>query len=121
MIEHRLFTRFKVEGEGLIQYTAAKPETVRVELVDMSFRGFGVYSPKPIEGDTKVKFYFSGEKFERHLRGEGKVMYSQKYRHKEADVFRMGVEFISVDSNQVRDMLESLRQEQSGKFQQEKK
>jgi hypothetical protein len=121
MIEHRLFTRFKVEGEGLIQYTAAKPETVRVELVDMSFRGFGVYSPKPIDGDTNVKFYFSGKKFEKHLRGEGKVMYSQKYRHKDADVFRMGVEFISVDSNQVRDMLESLRKEQSGKLPQEKK
>jgi c-di-GMP-binding flagellar brake protein YcgR len=109
MIEHRLFTRFKVEGEGLIQYSSAKPETVRVEMADMSFRGFGVYSPRPIETNTSVKFYISGKMFEKHLRGEGKIMYSQKYRHKETDVYRMGVEFISVDSNQVRDVLDILR------------
>lgn len=118
MIEHRLFTRFKIEGEGLIQYNSAKPETIRVEMADMSFRGFGAYSAKPIEGNTNVKFYISGKMFEKHLRGTGKVMYSQKYRRKETDVFRMGVEFISVDSDQVRDVLESLRKDQSGNPQQ---
>ena len=119
MIEHRLFTRFKLEGEGLIQYNVAKPGTIRVELADMSFRGFGAYSSEPIESNTHVKFYISGKIFEKHLRGEGKVMYSQAYRRKEADIFRMGVEFISVDSEQVRDVLELLRKEQSEKFQQE--
>jgi hypothetical protein len=109
MIEHRLFTRYRVHGEVLIQFTKTKPETIRTELVDMSFRGFGVYSPRAIEANTTVKFYISGKLFEKHLRGEGKVMYSQSYRRKETDIFRMGVEFISVDSDQVRDALELLR------------
>jgi len=121
MIEHRLFTRFKVEGEGLIQYNATKPETVRMELADMSFRGFGAYSPKPIESNTDVKFYISGKIFGKHLRGEGKVMYSQKYRRKETDVFRVGVEFISVDSNLVRDTLELLRKKQANSAKEEEK
>jgi hypothetical protein len=112
VIEHRLFTRYRVAGEVLVQYTGgAKPETIRAELVDMSFRGFGVYSPKAISASSTVKFYISGKYFEKHLRGEGKIMYSQAYRRKETDVFRMGVEFISVDSDQVRDVLEMLRKE----------
>ncbi len=121
MIEHRLFTRYRVGGEILIQYTGTKPETIRAELADMSFRGFGAYSPKAIDSNATVKFYISGKYFEKHLRGEGKVMYSQAYRRKETDVFRMGVEFISVDSDQVRDVLELLRKEQSGNLQQEEK
>jgi hypothetical protein len=113
MIEHRLFTRYRVGGEVLVQYGGGtKPETIRAELVDMSFRGFGVYSPKALAASATVKFYISGKYFEKHLRGEGKVMYSQAYRRKETDVFRMGVEFISVDSDQVRDLLEILRKEQ---------
>jgi c-di-GMP-binding flagellar brake protein YcgR len=121
MIEHRLFTRYRVEGEVLIQFTGAKPETIRTELVDMSFRGFGVYSPKAVDANATVKFYISGKYFEKHLRGEGKVMYSQAYRRKEADVFRMGVEFISVDSNQVRDVLDILRKEHGGEIKEQEK
>lgn len=111
MIEHRLFTRYRIEGEVLIQSTGAKPETIRAELVDMSFRGFGVYSPKAIDAKALVKFYISGKYFEKHLRGEGKIMYSQAYRRKDTNVFRMGIEFIAVDSNQVRDVLDVLRKE----------
>jgi len=114
VIEHRLFTRYRAGGEVLLQYTGKKPEAIRAELVDISFRGFGVYAPVAIDANTTVKFYISGQYFEKHLRGEGRVMYSQAYRRKETDVFRMGVEFISVDSNQVRDVLDVLRKERGG-------
>jgi hypothetical protein len=114
MIEHRLFTRYRIEGEVLIQSAGAKPETIRTELVDMSFRGFGVYSPKAVDANASVKFYISGKHFEKHLRGEGKIMYSQAYRRNDSDIFRMGVEFIAVDSNQVRDVLDLLRKEHGG-------
>ncbi|MCX5707909.1 MAG: PilZ domain-containing protein [Candidatus Omnitrophica bacterium] len=121
MIEHRLFTRYRVEGEVLLQCAGPKPETIRAELVDMSFRGFGVYSPKAIDANTTVRFYISGKYFEKHLRGEGKIMYSQSYRRKETDVFRMGVEFISVDSDQVRDGLDRLRKEHGGEVGEQEK
>jgi hypothetical protein len=111
VLEHRLFTRYRAEGEVLLQYNVTKPETIRAELVDMSFRGFGLYASKAINASTMIKFYISGKYFEKHLRGEGKIMYCQAYRRKETDVFRMGVEFISVDSDQVRDVLEVLRKE----------
>jgi hypothetical protein len=115
MQEHRLFTRYRVQGEVLIQYSSAgKPETVRAELVDISFRGFGVYSPKSIDAGATVKFYISGGLFTKHMRGEGKLMYSQAYHRKETDVFRMGIEFISVDSDQVRDILDILQKETPG-------
>ncbi len=114
MFEHRLFSRFRASGEVLFQFNSPQPETIKAELVDISFRGFGVYSEKAISAMTEVKFYISGKLFKKHLRGQGKVMYSQQYRRKETDLFRMGVEFISVDSEQVRDVLELLRQEQPG-------
>lgn len=114
MIEHRLFTRYRLEGEVLIQALGPMPEAIHAELVDMSFRGFGVYSPKAVDANVKIKFYISGKYFEKNLKGEGKVMYCQAYRRKDTDVFRIGVEFISVDSNQIRDVLDILHKERGG-------
>jgi c-di-GMP-binding flagellar brake protein YcgR len=106
MLEHRFFTRYKVEGEVLIQFKGqGKTETVRAELVDMSFRGCGIYSPRALEQAMMVNFFISGKLFQKHMRGEARVMYSQAYKRANGDVHRVGLEFISVDSDQVRDVI----------------
>jgi len=109
MIEHRLFTRFLTEGEVLVQLQGAAVETIRAELVDISFKGVGIYSRKMIAADTPVRFFVSSKLFEKHIRGEGRIRYVHAHRRKDAEVYRMGIEFIDVDSELVRDTILSLQ------------
>jgi c-di-GMP-binding flagellar brake protein YcgR len=108
MLEHRLFTRFVVPGEVLIQLQGATIETVRAELVDISFKGAGAYSAKMIAVDTRVRFFISSKSFEKHIRGEGRIRYAHAHRRKDVDVYRLGIEFVDVDSELVRDILTRL-------------
>jgi c-di-GMP-binding flagellar brake protein YcgR len=109
MMEQRLFTRFLVKGEVLIKLEE-KAESIKADLVDISFNGAGVFTRRMIEPDTLVKFFISGKLFERHISGEGKIKYVRAYTVDKCDIYRMGIEFINVDSNLIRDVLMHLQE-----------
>ncbi|MCK9595411.1 MAG: PilZ domain-containing protein [Candidatus Omnitrophica bacterium] len=110
MPENRLFTRFIVEGEVLVHPHGQGAELVKTELVDISFKGAGVYSPKMIELNTPVKFIVSGKLFKNTIRGEGRIKYAHPWKRNGRDVFRIGIEFVDVDSDLVMDRLKFLRE-----------
>lgn len=110
MSESRLFTRFIVEGEMLIQLQGQGSAMVKTELVDISFKGAGVYSPKKIELDTPVKFVVSGKLFKNSIRGAGRIKYVHPWKRGGQDVYRIGIEFVDVDSDLVLDRLKDLRE-----------
>jgi hypothetical protein len=109
MQENRLFTRFIVEGEVQIEVQDAIGAVVHVELVDISFKGAGVYSAKMVEVGTPVKFMISGKYFKNPIIGEGKIRYARPWKRGNADIYRLGIEFIDVDSELVRTRLVNLR------------
>ena len=108
MLEQRLFTRFLVKGEIFIQQKD-KAETLKADLVDISFNGAGVFAPQMIEPDTLIKFSILGKLFEKDISGEGQIKYARAYPSDKGDLYRMGIEFINVDSNLIRDVLMQLQ------------
>ena len=111
MIEHRLFTRFPVTGKAVLQTKTMPIRTARGDLIDMSFKGIGIYSPDSMKANDAVRLLLTSRSFSRHIQGDGKIMYVQKIFRNDKMLFRMGIEFVSVDSDLVRDIVEGLQKE----------
>ena len=115
MIEHRLFTRYPVIGKAVLQTKTIPIRTARGDLIDMSFKGIGVYSPDPMQPHDIVRLLLTSKSFGRHIQGDGKIMYAQKVWRNDKMLFRVGIEFVNVDSDFVRDIVEGLQKESAKK------
>lgn len=104
MGEHRLFVRYNLSSRVVLQAQEGIPRTVAGELIDISFRGIGVYVQQPFDKESQVSFAMPQEK----LFGSGKVVYL--LRHEETGRYRVGIEFFEVDSVILRDLIFRLQQ-----------
>ena len=115
MEEHRLFIRYKIPGEVLIQPKDGINKTIKANLIDLCFKGAGVYSNELIPTDTHVRILITSKAFEGHIRGEGKIRYVRILKKDQDELYRMGIEFVDVDSDLIRDILTQLQEELSKK------
>jgi c-di-GMP-binding flagellar brake protein YcgR len=111
MIEHRLFTRYPVIGKAVLQTKTVPIRTVRGDMIDISFKGIGIYSDDAVQPNEAIRVLLTSKSFERHIQGEGKIKYVQSVLRNDKRVFRMGIEFVNVDSDLVRDIVETLQKE----------
>jgi len=111
MIEHRLFTRYPVIGKAVLQTKTMPIRTARGDLIDMSFKGIGIYSSDALQPKDAVRLLLTSKSFSRHIQGDGQVMYVQKVVRQDKMLFRIGIEFVSVDSELIRDIVEALQKD----------
>lgn len=95
-------------GTILFQPTEGKPRTVKGELVDVSFRGVAAYSDESLPKDALFRFLLLSKEFDVRMGGVGKIIYSQPIVRRNATMFRLAVEFTSVDSDLVREIMTKL-------------
>jgi hypothetical protein len=111
MQEHRLFIRYKVQGDVLIHQKTGELKPVKGDLVDLCFKGAGIYSKEKLEPEMPVRFIIMSKSFPEHIKGEGKIIYVRPMTRNGEDFFRLGLNFINVDSEQLRDILVHLQDE----------
>ena len=116
-MERRLFVRFSMSGSVLIQPDQENSNTIDCELVDLGFEGVGFYSPKRIIVE-KVRFIIINRQLNVNISGTGKIIFCKSVKYNNTDYYRVGLEFIEVDHQQVRSILMQVREiprEQIGK------
>jgi hypothetical protein len=107
--ERRLFVRFLMSGSVIVQFDRDSLITIDCELVDLGFEGVGFYSPKPIIVE-KVKFIIINRQLNVNISGTGKIIFCKAVKYNNEDYYRVGLEFIEVDRDQVRAILMQVRE-----------
>lgn len=108
-MERRLFVRFLLSGSVLIQPDQDSSNALECELVDLGFEGIGFYSPKQIIVE-KVRFIINNRQLNVNMSGTGKIIFCKPVKYNNADCYRIGLEFIEVDRDQVRAILMKVRE-----------
>ena len=107
-MERRLFVRFTMTSS--VTLSPEKDDLVRIpcDLCDMSYEGLGVYSPKNILVE-RIKFAIFNHELNVNLKGTARVVFCKSVRYNDKDCFRVGLEFLEVDRDNVRDILKRVR------------
>lgn len=108
MKERRLFVRFPMSGQVVLQPEQKDFKTLDCELRDVCFEGVGLYAPEKVAPLSLVKFIIVNRQTNVNISGVGRIVYCNPARYNDRDCFRIGVEFIDVDSRQVRAALMNL-------------
>jgi len=107
-MERRLFVRFTMTSS--VTLSPEKDDLVRIQcdLCDLSLEGLGVYSPKNILVE-RIKFAIFNHELNVNLKGTARVVFCKSVRYNDKDRFRVGLEFLEVDRDDVRDILKRVR------------
>ena len=108
--ERRLFVRFLMSGVVVLQLDPQNPSTIDCELIDLSYDGVGLYSPERLAVNSKVKFIVINRQLNVNIGGIGRAVYCNPAKYSGKDYFRVGLEFLEADRQQVRDILIRVRE-----------
>ena len=108
-MERRLFVRFPMSGMAILQPELKDSSTIDCELFDLGFEGVGLYSPQNLIVD-RVKFIIINHQLGVNLSGIARVVFSKSVQYNGKAYFRVGLEFLEVDRDQVRSLLERVRE-----------
>jgi hypothetical protein len=108
MSEHRGSIRHKADGNVLFQFRDEPRGAMKADLIDISFKGMGIFSDKPVDGGTLVDFCVSGGLFEKDLKGEGRVKYSLEHIRNGLAGYRIGLEYTAVDLSHIKGIIARL-------------
>ena len=108
--ERRLFVRFSMSGVVVVQFDPRGTATIDCELIDLSFDGIGLYAPRKLEINSKVKFIIINRQLNVNIGGIARVVYCNPVKYNSKDYYRIGFEFMEVDRQQVRTILMRVRE-----------
>lgn len=109
-MDTKLFSRYPLAGTVMLQPTIGTPRTIKGDLLELSFKGFCAYADEPLEKERVFRFLLMSKEFDIRLSGGAKVVYSQPVVRKMKNMFRLSMEFTSVDSEQLRDIVLKISQ-----------
>ncbi len=98
MKERREFTRFDMEGDVVLKPIDGTLRVIKSDLYGICFLGAGVYAAERIEPGTIINFELTSKLSKETIICEGKIIYATKVKDGPACIFRMGINFINVDS-----------------------
>jgi len=108
-MERRLFVRFPMSGTAVMQPEQKDLRAIDCELFDISFEGIGVFCPVQLRAGGLTKFLIINRQLNVNIGGMGRIAHSAPVKFNGKDYFRVGIEFIDVDSGQMRRLLQQIR------------
>jgi len=107
MYDKRNYRRFSFENNIFLKFESDPGKIVEGKLLDISFVGLSIFFKESVDANTILQFDVPAS-IEQHLIGKGKVTYVKKHRLYAQDGFKIGLEFIEVDKEDVIDILNRL-------------
>jgi hypothetical protein len=101
MLERRFYTRYDVSGSVVIKSVNNAPKSMTVELVNIGFKGMGIFFKEIILFDSCVDFEVKIDTLDRRFEGTGKIKNIKEKKIRETAGFIMGIEFIDVPKDEV--------------------
>jgi len=105
------YTRFSTEATVVLKLEGESPRSIKADLFDICFRGMGVYSAEEIEIDTEVNFELTTRLFDRPIAGRGKVRHIMQTYVNSIKVFKIGIEFLSIEKEAILGIINHLQRE----------
>lgn len=109
MPDKRSYLRFNASGIVDIKTESDTPKIFQGELINIGFRGFSVSLKEKIDIDTVVQFELRAETWSRPLIGKGKIKNIAEGKRYGVGGFRVGIEFIEADTDNVKLLLNKIR------------
>lgn len=109
-MERRLFVRFLMSGIVVIQPDPESTGTIDCELVNLSYNGIGMFSPKELTLGSKIKFIIINMQLSVNLGGFGRVVFCNSEAYNGKDRFRIGIEIVDTDRQKIMSTLQSVRE-----------
>jgi hypothetical protein len=99
MQEKRGYQRYVISGSVILKFEGNDSSILKVELVDIGFIGFSVYSRDEIALGQIVQFEIIPELMDNSLIGKGRIKDIAQVPQNDVLVFRVGIEFIDVEKD----------------------
>jgi c-di-GMP-binding flagellar brake protein YcgR len=112
MKDQRWYIRYKIEGTASLKPKDAGSSGIKADLIDISFRGFGVWADKIIKVGTDISFELITKLWDGPIIGRGEVKYAQEIKREEKSISRLGVEFKEIDKKILQSIINCLVQDE---------
>ncbi len=112
MKDQRWYIRYKIEGTANLKPKDAGSSGIKTDLIDISYKGFGVWADKIIKAGTDVGFELITKLWNEPIVGRGEVKYAQEIKKEEKSIFRLGVEFKEIDKTILQSIINCLVQDE---------
>jgi hypothetical protein len=110
MEDKRKYIRFPIQGAVTIKVKDSG-ESFNSNLSDIGVEGIGVYSTVKLQIGDLVDLELTSKYSDKPLTASCKVIYSQQMSKLNAEVMRIGFEFIEVDKKAVRYIVNNIQEE----------
>jgi c-di-GMP-binding flagellar brake protein YcgR len=111
MQEQRRYIRYNAEGSAIIKPQDGTSRNIQANLVDISFLGIGVEAGEKISSGTDVGFEVTTKLWDKTIIGKGKIKHVQEIKRYDTDIFRIGIEFIDVDKETIRCIINRIQED----------
>jgi c-di-GMP-binding flagellar brake protein YcgR len=111
MQEQRRYIRYNAEGSAIIKPQDGISRNIQANLVDISFLGIGVEAAEKISSGTDVGFEVTTKLWDKTIIGKGKIKHVQEIKRYDTDIFRIGIEFIDVDKETIRCIINRIQED----------
>jgi hypothetical protein len=111
MQEQRKYIRYNSEGGVIIKPEDGMSRNIQANLVDISFLGIGVEAGEKISSGTDVEFELTTKLWDKTIIGKGKVKHMQGIKRYDTDILRIGIEFIDVDKETIRCIINRIQED----------
>ncbi len=102
MLESRGHLRYSIEGKANIKPDDEPSRTISADLVDVCSTGVAVRANEKIETEASVSFELIIKQCDKPIPGKGKVKYLKEVKEGGDIFFRIGIQFIDVDKEEIR-------------------
>ena len=101
------WARLKFEAEGTVDIKRVDDlsHVIRADLQDISYGGISVWAGEKMESGANVLFELTTKFWDDPISGKGKVRYAREMRRLGEHKIRVGIEFLEVNREIVKDIL----------------
>ncbi len=93
----------------MLEYDVSR--SIKADLIDISSVGIGVVTQESIEIGTNVAFELMTKLWNAPIIGEGKIIYIKEIQKEDKKVFRVGIDFVKVEKESIRCIINLLQKE----------
>lgn len=104
MKERREFTRFDIEGDVVLKPQDGTSRVIKADLYGICFLGAGAYATERIEPGIILNLELTSKLSKETIICEGITVYATKVKDGAACIYRMGINFINIDSKKNQDI-----------------